>query len=151
MRSARRDYGRAMSRHKYLDHLREVPMFADLGHDELELIAQAATEVTFGAGTTLIREGATAREMVVVLDGELEVTREGEHVAYIGAGGFAGELSLLAHTRRHSSVTAHTDVTLLHIDGRSFGPVLEGAPQIAVKMLPIVAGRAVDNAADHTY
>jgi len=39
----------------------------------------------------------------------------------------------------------------LHIDGRSFGGVLEEAPMIAVKMLPIVASRVIDNSNEHTH
>ena len=42
---------------------------------------------------------------------------------------------------RNATVTAKTDVTVIHLDGRAFSAMLEKAPQIAVKMLPVVAGR----------
>jgi hypothetical protein len=48
-------------------------------------------------------------------------------------------------------VVAKTDVRVLDIDGRSFGVVLEEAPQIAVKMLPIVAGRVIENSQHHSH
>ena len=95
-------------------------------------------------------EGSASREMVIVVEGTLEVTEKGEHIATIGAGGFAGEMGLLAHTPRAASVTAITDVRLLHIDGRSFELVLEEAPTIAVKMLPIVASRVIEANDRHT-
>jgi hypothetical protein len=39
-------------------------------------------------------------------------------------------------------VVAKTDVALLHIDSRVFKSLLDDVPQIAVKMLPVVAARA---------
>jgi len=138
-----------MSAHSYADHLREVPLFSRLSNHDLDHLAAVATELNVDAGKVLLKEGSTALEMFVVLEGELEVTRDGEHVADLGPGAFAGELALLAHTPRTSTVTAKTKTTIIHIDGRAFTPLLEEAPQIAVKMLPIVAQRAVDNASQN--
>lgn len=128
-----------MRRHD--DHLLQIPLFASFSSKELEHIHQTATEIDIEAGHVLMEEGTTGHEMVVVLDGTLEVTRHGHHVADIGRGGFAGELSLLCHRPRNSRVVAKTDVHLLHIDGRSFSALLEDVPQLAVKMLPIIAAR----------
>jgi CRP/FNR family cyclic AMP-dependent transcriptional regulator len=133
-----------MAKNEYHDYLRQVPLFADLGHDELEVVGRAATELALPEGEVLMREGALAHEMFVILDGNVEVTRGGRHVADIGPGGFAGEMALLAHTKRDATVTCTTPTRVLHIDGRSFSTVLEDAPHVAVKMLPIVAARVVD-------
>jgi CRP/FNR family transcriptional regulator, cyclic AMP receptor protein len=138
-----------MARNQYYEHLRSVPMFAELGPRELDVIGQAATELHLEAGNMIVKEGNTAHEMFVVMDGVLEVTRGGEHVADIGPGGFAGEMALLTHAKRHADVVAKTDVIVLHIDGRSFAGVLEQVPQIAVKMLPIVASRVIENNEHH--
>ena len=99
----------------------------------------------------LLGEGEVAHEMFVVVSGELEVRRGDEMVATIGAGGFAGEMALLTRARRDASVVAKTDVSVLHLDGRSFGSVLDEAPQIAVKMLPVVAARVVANSTHHEH
>jgi cAMP-dependent protein kinase regulator len=140
-----------MSKNEYHDQLKSVPLFADLRRRELDVVGAAATELTIPAGRAIIREGTHAHEMFVVLDGSLEVTRDGEHVADIGAGGFAGEMALLTHAPRHATVTATTETRVLHIDGRSFATVLDEAPQIAVKMLPIVASRVTENSQHHTH
>jgi CRP-like cAMP-binding protein len=139
-----------MARNRYLDQLKSVSLFADLGRRELEVVDQAATELQVKAGDVLIREGNTAHEMVVVVSGQLEVTRNGEHIADLGPGAFAGEMALLTQSNRHATVTAKTDATLLHIDGREFAGVLEEAPQIALKMLPIVAGRVIEDSSQYT-
>lgn len=135
-----------MARHAYNDHLKKVRLFRDLDDSELARIGQITTQLDYPPGKVLMREGQTAHEMFVVVEGTLEVTHEGEHVADIGPGSFAGEMALLTHSHRHADVTTKTDVSVLHIDGRGFNAVLRDVPQIAVKMLPIVASRVSDTA-----
>jgi CRP-like cAMP-binding protein len=139
-----------MSRNEYREYLRQVPLFADLDGKELDVVAQAATELSIPQGDVLMREGDLAHDMYVVLEGTLEVTRHGGHVADIGIGGFAGEMALLTHGRRDATVTTTTPTRVLHIDGRSFSNVLSAVPHLAVNMLPIVAARVIDNSTRHT-
>ncbi|MDJ0767973.1 MAG: cyclic nucleotide-binding domain-containing protein [Ilumatobacter sp.] len=140
-----------MAKHRYNEHLKNVPLFADLDDHELEVVSRMATELDYDAGKVLLTEGGTAHEMFVVMEGTLEVTRGGEHIADIGPGGFAGEMALLTHSHRNSTVTAKTDTLVLHIDGRGFASVLHEVPEVAVKMLPIIAARAVAMSDDHTH
>jgi CRP-like cAMP-binding protein len=140
-----------MAKNEYHNHLREVPLFSGLDDHELDAVGLAATELRFEAGKVLMKEGESAHEMVVVLEGTLEVTRGGDHIADIGPGSFAGEMALLTRAHRNSTVTAKTDIVVLHIDGRSFSAVLEDAPQIAVKMLPVVASRVTANSDHHSH
>lgn len=138
-----------MAKNSYHDYLKQVPLFADLDREELDEVGQRATDVDMKAGSVIMREGATAHEMVIVANGTLEVTRGGEHVADIGPGGFAGEMALITHTHRNSTVTAKTDVSLLHIDGRDFAALLQDVPRIAVKMLPVIVNRVTANSTAH--
>ena len=140
-----------MAKNDYHEYLKQVPLFADLDGDELDHVAQAATDLQLDAGDVLMREGAMAHEMVVVVDGTLEVTRDGEHVADIGPGGFAGEMALVTRSHRNSTVTTKTDCSVLHIDGRAFSALLSEVPEIAVKMLPVVAGRVTENSDHHAH
>lgn len=136
---------------QYHDHLREVPLFATLDDDELDAVGRTATELDFPAGKILMREGERAHEMFVVISGTVAVTHDGEQIATVGAGGFVGEMALLAHGSRTSTVTAATDVDVLHIDGREFGTLLAQVPTIAVKMLPVIAARVVANSDHHSH
>ncbi len=136
-----------MSKHSAFDYLSSIPLFADLSHDQLAAVGQASTELLLDAGQVLMREGDNAREMVVVGDGIIEVTRNGEHVADIGAGGFAGELGLLSGHPRNATVVTKTPVRLIHIDSRALSGLLADVPQLAVKLLPVVAERTMEFAA----
>ena len=140
-----------MAKNEYHEHLKLVPMFTDLGPHELDVIGQVATQLDFEAGKVLVREGTAAHEMFIVMEGELEVSRGGEHIADIGPGSFAGEMALLTHAPRSATISTKTDVVTLHIDGRSFDTLLDEVPQLAVAMLPIVAARVVENSQDPVH
>ena len=134
-----------MIKNAYHDHLRKVPLFANLDRQELDALGLLASELSFPPAQVLLRQGDRAYEMFIVLDGTLEVTRDDVYIADIGPGGFAGEMALLSDSPRNATVTTKTDVRLLHIDARSLQNLLESIPQIAVKMLPVVAGRVAAN------
>jgi CRP-like cAMP-binding protein len=145
----RRHGGGADVSDTYHDYLRSVPLFADLDSEELNSISGAVTDVSMPAGRQIIQQGTSAREMVIVVDGTLEVTRDGTHIADIGPGGFAGEMALLSQGRRNATVAAKTDVSLLHIDGRDFWSLLERVPELSLKMLAVVAERVAANEEHH--
>ena len=65
-----------MAKNQYHEHLRQVPLFADLDTSELEALDRAATELDYQPGKVLVHEGQLAHEMFVVLSGSVEVTRE---------------------------------------------------------------------------
>lgn len=140
-----------MAKKSHHEHLRRVPLFANLDNDELDAIGRTITELDYQPGKVLISEGGRAHEMFVIVDGTVEVTKGGDHVADVGAGGFVGEMALLSHSTRNSTVTAKTAVDVLHISGREFGTILREVPTIAAKMLPIVAGRVVENSDHHSH
>ena len=139
-----------MTRNSYHKYLRSVPLFADVEEDDLDVIGTAVTELSFGEGDVLMRAGSSAREMVIVLEGQLGVMLGDTEIATIDAGGFAGEMGLLADRPRNATVAAKTATRILHIDSRSFDKVLKEAPQIAVKMLPVIAKRVVENNSRHS-
>ena len=134
-----------MFKNAYHEHLRKVPLFANLDRQELDALGLLATELSFPPGEVLLRQGERAHDMFIVLDGTLVVTRDDVYIADIGPGGFAGEMALLTDTPRNATVTAKSDVRLLHVDARSLQTLLQSIPEIAVKMLPIVAGRVAAN------
>ena len=139
-----------MAKNEYREYLKRVPLFRDLDKGELDAVGAVVTDLRFNAGQVLIRQGDSAHEMFIVTAGEIEVTRDGHHIADLGPGTFAGEMAVLARKERNSTVTAKTDVEVLHIEGRSLQALFADVPEIAVKMLPIVAGRVVENSDHHS-
>lgn len=97
--------------------LKSIPLFEEVGDEELSQIAPFANEVSVEQGKVLVREGDFSYEFMAIEEGEAEVTREGQHVADLGPGDFFGEMGLLEKTLRNATVTAKTPMTLVTLTG----------------------------------
>jgi CRP/FNR family transcriptional regulator, cyclic AMP receptor protein len=97
--------------------LKSIPLFEEVGDEELAQIAPFATEVSVEEGRELVREGDFSYEFMAIEEGEAEVTRSGEHVADLGPGDFFGEMGLLEKTLRNATVTAKTSMKLVTLTG----------------------------------
>ena len=59
-------------------------------------------------GSISSTRAGSPHEFFVILDGEVEVPKDGEHLADLGPGDFFGEIALIEHDRRTASVvTTH--------------------------------------------
>jgi CRP/FNR family transcriptional regulator, cyclic AMP receptor protein len=128
-------------KHERANHLRGSGLFSACSDRELHRIERAGTELSIGAGDTLIEEGTLGNEAFVVLDGTVTVRRNGRKVATLGPGSVLGELALLDRGPRTATVTADTDGTVFVMDQRSFMGVLDDVPAIAHKLLASLATR----------
>ena len=111
--------------------LRSIPLFASLSHGERRQVAQWADEVEIGEGERLVNMGAFAHEFFAILEGEAEVTREGDHLADLGPGDFFGEIALVGDERRTATVTAKTPMKVIVMFGRDFRQMESSMPHVA--------------------
>ncbi|HYN49633.1 MAG TPA: cyclic nucleotide-binding domain-containing protein, partial [Thermoleophilaceae bacterium] len=108
--------------------LKSIPLFEEVGDEELSQIAPFANEVSVEQGKVLVREGDFSYEFMAIEDGSAEVTRGGEHVAEVGPGDFFGEVGLLEKTLRNATVTARTPMRLITLTGWDLKRVERAAP-----------------------
>jgi len=109
-----------------LELLRGVPLLALLPETTLERLARALVPVTASAGEVVIREGDHGDRFYVIESGEVEVTKDGRHVASLGPGDFVGEIALLRDVPRTATVTATADAVLQSLDREHFIPAVTG-------------------------
>jgi CRP/FNR family transcriptional regulator, cyclic AMP receptor protein len=64
---------------------------------------------------TMLAEQTAPEKAYVLLTGEVEVRRRGEHLGRCRAGEVLGELGILRHRLRSATVVASTDVVALHL------------------------------------
>ena len=130
-----------LSRKKKADVLGGLPLFSECSRRELDAVAAVADELRLPAGREVMRQGARGRELVVLLDGEVEVSRNGEVLATRGPGDFLGELALVTHRPRVATVTATTDLRVLVLERGAFERLVREVPSIALKVLKAVGER----------
>ena len=121
--------------------LKSIPLFEEVGDEELAQIAPFATEVSVEEGRELVREGDFSYEFMAIEEGEAEVSRAGEHVADLGPGDFFGEMGLLERTLRNATVTAKTPVRLVTLTGWDLKRVERSAPEAMERVRSVLEER----------
>jgi len=102
------------------EQLRDIGLFGGLSDDTLDVLIEDLSAQITEPGTLVLKEGDNAREMFVVLGGELEVLKRGPHggearVAMLGPGDWVGEMSIIDVMPRSASVRALAPSLLLRI------------------------------------
>ena len=133
-----------------VEALSRAPLFAGLSKQELRQLARASEDLEVPQGTTLCREGDLGSEFFVIVDGEVDVTRNGEKVATRGPADFVGEIALVEDTRRTATVTARTPLRCFVLTRRSFKTLIDENPTVERKILRALAQRVVALSSDPT-
>jgi CRP/FNR family transcriptional regulator len=129
-----------------IDALSRVPMFSGLGREALENLQAFTFRRQFKAGSMIVEEGRTGNGLYVVLSGRVEVVKgipagRPEVVAVLGPGEPFGEMALLGEWPRTASVRAVEDSECLGMDRWVFMHQVRREPEVALKMLQVLAQR----------
>jgi signal transduction histidine kinase len=110
-----------------------------------ELIANSQVR-SYPAGTILCRENAVEDRFYMILEGEVEVTKninnhETRLLKTLSPGDFFGEMALIHNAPRAATVTAKTELTTLELDKAGFDRVLHNSSSIAMAMVSEISNR----------
>ena len=75
-----------VTKKRRLELLGSVWLFAQCSNRELNTLESAATEMQLAAGKILTQQGEIGRHFVVIVEGKVEVTRDGTQMAVLGPG-----------------------------------------------------------------
>ena len=121
--------------------LQKGPLYAGLSHKEREKIARWSDTVDLPAGKHLLEEGRLPHEFFVVLEGEVEVTHDGERLAMMGPGDFFGEIALIQHGRRTASVVTTAPSRLAVMSPASFVAMRREMPEVTERIDTVIRER----------
>jgi CRP/FNR family transcriptional regulator, cyclic AMP receptor protein len=120
--------------------LGRVPVFQELGDDDLRCIADVSVPRQFASGEVVFREGDDSDTCYVVRSGHGRAIREhadGRQItlATFGPGDIFGELAMFDSERRSATVEATDELHVLGILGDDMRRLLRRHPDIAVKLV----------------
>ena len=129
-----------------LEVLADVPLFSELGREELARVADVTVARSFPAGTTVFREGDDSDTCYIVRSGHARALREhvdGRQItlATFGPGDIFGELALFDDERRSATIEAIDDLEVLAIAGRDMRRLMTRHGDIAVKLASALGRR----------
>lgn len=128
------------------DLLAGVSLFAGLEARELEALVRVARTRSLASREELFHKGDPGAQFYVVVSGRLKVlttSLDGDDVVFsiAGPGEVIGEVALLTGLPRTATVTAIEPCELLALDRRDLLTVLRQDPEVAIKLLAVLARR----------
>jgi CRP/FNR family cyclic AMP-dependent transcriptional regulator len=141
---------RLFSHDTKMEALKRAPLFEGLSRAELVLLSRVSEDLEVPAGKVLCRQGEIGHEFFVIIEGEIDVTRDGEHLATRSSGDFFGEIALLEEMPRTATVTAKTPLRFFVLTRQAFTRLIDDNPRVERKVLRALARRVADLAPDPT-
>ncbi|HSK15926.1 MAG TPA: cyclic nucleotide-binding domain-containing protein [Gaiellaceae bacterium] len=124
------------------DALGKTPLFANLSRSDLVTLARVTEDLEVEAGKVLTREGDIGHEFFVIVDGEVEITRDGTAVRTLSSGDFFGEIALIWDSpRRTATATAVTPLRFFVLTRQAFRALIDNHPDIEQKVLEALEER----------
>ncbi len=129
--------------------LAQVNLFAGLDEQSLESLEAFTFRRTFSEGEEIVEEGRTGNGLFIVLSGNVEVVKglagkSPQVLATLGPGEPFGEMALVGEWPRTASVRATEATECMGMDRWVFLTHLNKEPQLAVRMLQILAQRLAE-------
>ncbi len=115
--------------------LRELPILSFLPPDVRELVEGSFEEVSFPFGSSIVREGEPADALFVLVNGRARVLKRGDGgeevpLGVLRPGDSFGEMGLLNHAVRTTTVRANSEVEALRLQRSVFDSLLEERPEL---------------------
>jgi CRP-like cAMP-binding protein len=138
------------SRDAKVEALKRAPLFEGLSRKQLIELAKLTEDVDLKAGKVLCREGERGQEFFVIMEGEVQVTRDRKLLTTRGSGEFLGEIALVEDVPRTATVTAKTPIRFFVLTRRHFLRLLDEQPGVERKVLRALARRLISVSDDPT-
>jgi CRP/FNR family cyclic AMP-dependent transcriptional regulator len=126
--------------------LRTVPIFSELGEDDLATLAKVASRRTFQKDAVVFFENEQGDSLFMILEGRVKVTILGDDgreiiLSILGPGDFFGEMSLLDDEPRSATAIAIEESELLSVLRADFQGVIAGDPSTTLALIRSLTGR----------
>jgi len=124
--------------------LAATPLLSSLDRKTIKRLAEQGKHRAYAPGETIVREGAPASALYIILTGKVHVERgegEGAPVAYLGPGDFFGELALIEEHPRSATVVADTDTDCILFVAWEFTALLKEYPEMAIPLMNALIAR----------
>jgi sigma-B regulation protein RsbU (phosphoserine phosphatase) len=128
-----------------IEFLRQFALLEGAGRDVLQQLAAAAQKRDYSPGQTIVREGSTGGDVFIIVDGLVEVVKEGGAdeivLARRGPGQMFGEMGLLDGRPRSATIRALAPTTLLELSEASMRSLLVEQPQLLYRTMQVLSTR----------
>jgi len=124
--------------------LAATPLLSSIDRKTIRRLAEQGKHRHYAAGETIVREGAPASALYIILNGKVhfEIAKgDGSPVAFAGPGDFFGELALIEEHPRSATAIADEDTDCILFVAWEFTALLKEYPEMAVPLMNALIAR----------
>ncbi len=124
-----------------IDQLTSVPLFSHLSGKDLKTVARSGTLRSYVAGDRIVTKGEKGLGFFLILDGRVEVKRDGKVIATLAPGAFFGEMALFEELPRTADVVAAAPSRCLVLTRWDFWGSMTREPEVLRALITEMARR----------
>jgi sigma-B regulation protein RsbU (phosphoserine phosphatase) len=125
--------------------LARLPFLRGARPEVLERLLESAIEKTFLPGSVILREGDIGQDMLLILEGSVEVVKAQGNaetlLAQRGAGEVFGEMGFIEARPRFATIRALTTTRLLEFSAQSMHTALSEQPELLLHTTQLLSAR----------
>lgn len=125
--------------------LKNIPIFHDMGLDDLLAIENYFIREDYVAGETIIKQGDIGTEFYIIFEGSVDVRLQHNEtqavVATLDSGEYFGEVALFDNQPRTATITARDNCILLRLDQKTFLNLAKQRPQFLLNICRVLSQR----------
>ncbi|MBM4279928.1 MAG: cyclic nucleotide-binding domain-containing protein [Deltaproteobacteria bacterium] len=121
-----------------------APLFAGFDSADLAVVASALVREAMPAGSVIVRRGDPGRDLFVVVEGRIRLSRNEHDLGTLSPGAYFGEISLIGGRERAATAEALGDVMLCRLPYAEWARLLVDQPRTAAELLRRLAERLGD-------
>ncbi|MCB9565865.1 MAG: protein kinase [Myxococcales bacterium] len=115
--------------------LKEIPLFQSMPAASLLPIAEACRDVSYAAGATIFGQGDPGDTLHVLLEGYVDILRDGAVINTLEPGECFGEIAVLGEATRTASAVAVDAVRTLALDAPRFRQIVRESGEIGLAVI----------------
>jgi putative peptide zinc metalloprotease protein len=129
--------------------LGQMPMFANLGPQQLAAVAQHVGRLTVAPGEVVVHQDEPRHHFYIVAQGEVEMSMRGadgaeQALKRLGVGEHFGETALFADVPYSATVRAIQPTELLTLDEPTFDKIVAGSARMTHYVEQVSSGRMIE-------
>jgi cAMP-dependent protein kinase regulator len=125
------------------DAVARTPLFGELPSSALERLVARMKLRHRAPETVIVEEGSPGGELYVVVEGKLDVVKDGVKVGELEPGNFFGEIAIVTDLPRQATVVAATEVDLLEISRELVVELIQEFPEVVSVLLRFFRRRMI--------
>jgi len=126
--------------------LRNIPLFAGLSDEELEILANSLGKRTFGKGMIIFHKDSPGQTLYIIESGKVRtfiLSESGQEISVniYGPGDIFGEMALLDGLPRSAGAVTLEKTVTLTLQRDDFLPFLHVHPRLALNIIEVLCAR----------